>query len=393
MVLNNLHHHTAPLAMDFLNINQDKLVLVQLDDESLDTVLAGTTRERKNAVWSNPNNADREDGLAPFVRANFPSEEDLGRFLARADLTEAEKIKAIGEIQIEIGRLEFLLGVLYLGGNNQSWENLSPRNSNRGDFVNHYKREMGNRPNGMPWCTMFAGYLKRITGFEDGLSTTGSSSLVFNSGMRFDRWGTDGFNLLSGRDNFSDPSDFEDYSGASIDQNDWKSLRRSVNARGITREQKEEIIDTFFSTRITPQAGDILIKSSGNSNNYSGPKKDESHTVTVETYNNYIISTIEGNQSHRLMGTEINLLDANDIAHLICLIRVGTEFYTENEVPEAEGQIEEEQIPISSEDILIPLRHMVRNLQLMADRRNYIGDGTEGALIFDMSGATGGGTR
>lgn len=370
---------------------------VSMNDESLDAVLAGTATERRTAMWSNPGQAT-EDGLATFVRENFPSEEDLGRFLAREDITDEAKVQAIGLIQIEIGRLEYLLGVLYHGGNTQTWENLAPANNNRGTFVNHFKAEVGNGVNGRPWCTMFSGYLKRMTGFEDDLSTTGSASLIFNAGLRLDRWATDETNLLTGVDDFSDPSDFENYSGASIDRGDWVTLRQSVNANGTTQEQKEEVIDNFFSTRVTPQAGDIVIMNTGTTtNNYSG---SESHTVTVESYNDYTISTIEGNRGpHRLTGVEMDLRDATDVAQVICLVRVGTEFYTENEVPEeapvpaAEGQEAVEQPAVSSEDILTPLRHMVRNLQLMADRRNYIGDGDAGATVSDMSGAVAAGTQ
>lgn len=364
-----------------------------MNDESLDAVLAGTNTERRAAMWSNPDQAN-EDGLAVFVRENFPSEEDLGRFLARTDVTDAAKIEAIGQIQIEIGRLEYLLGVLYLGGNTQSWENLAPANTNRGTFVNHYKAEVGNGANNQPWCTMFSGYLKRMTGFEEDLSTGGP--LIFNAGARLDHWATEGRNYISGVDDFSDPSDFENYTGASIDRADWVGLRQNVNANGTTQAQKQQHIDDFFADRVTPQAGDIVIINTGTTtNNYSG---SSSHTVTVESYSDYTISTIEGNRGpHRLTGVEIDLRDATDVAQVICLVRAGTEFYTENDVPEAapveEGQEAEVVADVSSEDILTPLRHMVRNLQLMAGRRNYVGDTNAGATVSDMSGAVAAGTQ
>ncbi len=358
---------------------------VSMNDEALDVMLAGTTAERQTALWSNPDQ-NNEDGLVTFVRENFPSEEDLGRFLARTDVTDAEKILGIGLIQVEIGRLEWLMGVLYHGGNNQSWENLATVNNNRGTFVNHFKDEVGNTPNGSPWCTMFSGYLKRMTGFEDDLSSGGPR--IFNSGMRLDYWATEGRNLLTGVDDFSDPSDFQDYSGDSIDRADWITLRQNVVGEPV-QQDKEQEIDDFFADRITPQAGDIVIMNTNTTtNNYSGTS---SHTVTVESYDDYTISTIEGNRGQRLMGTEMDLRTTQDVQRMICLVRIGVEFYTENDVPAP--QEGEEQVEVSAEDILNPLRHMVRNLQLMADHRNYIGDNTAGASVADMSAAAGNGTH
>jgi hypothetical protein len=372
-----------------------------LNTEALDVLTADTNTARRNAMWSNPDAAN-EDGLVPWIRENFPTQADLAAFLARTDLTGEQKTAAFGRISVELGRLEFLMGVIYHGGNNQSWENLNTPNTNRGTFVNHYKAEVGNGVNQQPWCTMFSGYLKTLLGFENDLSDTGP--LIFNAGARLDSWATAGVNYISGVDDFSDPSDFADYSGASIDTAHWVTLRQSVTGANLTNQQKEEAIDTFFSTRTTPQPGDILIINTGVTNNtYSG---SSSHTTTIESYSDHTISTIEGNRGQKVTGVELDLRNSAHAGQILCLVRPGSEFYTENTPapqpenagPEGEGAAADQQAApvqavVEEADIINPLKQMARNLQLIASQKGYVGSNAAGATVADMAGATGGGTQ
>lgn len=375
-----------------------------MNTEALDVLTADSNADRRTAMWSNPDQAN-EDGLVPWIRENFPTEADLAAFLARTDLTDEQKTAAFGRITVELGRLEYLMGVIYHGGNDQTWENLNTPNNNRGTFVNHYKEAVGNNPNGSAWCTMFSGYLKTLLGFSDDLADGGP--LIFNSGARLDWWATAGTNFISGADDFSDPSDFADYSGAEIDTADWSTLRTTLSANGMTDEQKETAVDDFLATRTTPQPGDVLIMRIGATNNTYGDGFS-SHTMTIESYNNYTLSSIEGNRGQKVTGTELDLRDSSDVGSIICLIRAGVEFFTENEAAPVENAAPENAGPegeapaadqdaaapaaavVEEADIINPLTQMVRNLQLIAGQKEYIDSNAAGATVADMAGNSAG---
>ncbi|MEM7039799.1 MAG: hypothetical protein AAF570_22695, partial [Bacteroidota bacterium] len=163
--------------------------------------------------------------------------------------------------------------------------------------------------------------------------------------------------------------------------------------------------DEFFESRITPQPGDLLIlKTGGKDNAYTGDENNKSHTTTVESYGNYVISSLEGNRGQSVSGSVIDLREDGAAGKIICLIRVGTEFYTENKAPtdkktstekkdttekstqNSEKKDKKPQPSVSADDILFPLRHMVRNLQMMAGKRNYIDDDGPNATVANMAG-------
>jgi hypothetical protein len=355
-------------------------------DQSWGVLEAETAATRRTAMWNRPNAAN-EAGLAVWVREHFPTEASIREYLNRTDVTEAVKVATLGRLSVELGRLEFLMGVIYHGGTDQSWESTS---SNNGPFVNHYKAEVGNTPNDAPWCTMFSGYLRRMLGFSATLADGGP--LVFNSGMRLDRWATDNTNLISGRDDFDDPADYENYSGGSIDRDEWVTLRTTLNRRGITAPERQQALTTFLSTRITPQPGDIMVvNNSSTTNDYSGTA---SHTINVESYSGTTVSTIEGNKGHKVTGTTLDLSNPTDVAKVIILARVGMEFFPHDApAPVEEGA---EAAPavvsnITAESLLQPLQAMTRELQMLASRRNYISSDTAGASVTTMAGANSGG--
>jgi hypothetical protein len=358
-------------------------------DQSWSVMEAGTAAERRTAMWSNPDAAN-EAGLAVWVREHFPTEASIREYLNRTDVTQETKVATLGRLSVELGRLEFLMGVIYHGGTSQSWESTS---SNNGPFVNHYKAEVGNTPNTQPWCTMFSGYLRRMLGFSDTLADGGP--LIFNSGMRLDRWATDNQNLISGVDDFDDPADYADYSGGSIDTNEWIELRNTLQPLA-TSALRQQALTTFLSTRVTPQPGDILvINNSSTTNAYGGSSNSSSHTVNVESYSGTTISTIEGNKGHKVTGTTLDLSSAADVAKIIILARVGMEFFPHDApAPVVEG---EEAAPavastVTAETLLQPLQAMTRELQMLASRRNYVSSDAVGASVNTMAGANSGGS-
>lgn len=362
-------------------------------DQSWGVMEAGNTAQRQTAMWSNPDAAN-EAGLAVWVRERFPTEASIREYLNRTDVDQATKVATLGRLSVEIGRLEFLMGVIYHGGTDQSWETGAPANQNRGPFVNHFKAEVGNTPNGQPWCTMFSGYLRRMLGFSATLADGGP--LIFNSGMRLDRWATDNQNLISGRDDFDDPADYADYSGGSIDTDEWIILRRALGRRGITDAERQQELTTFLSTRITPQPGDIMvINNSSTTNAYGGSNNSSSHTVNVESYSGTTVSTIEGNKGQKVTGTTLDLSSATDVAKIIILARVGMEFFPhDTPAPVAEGAEAAPAVAstVTAETLLQPLQAMTRELQMLASRRNYVSSDAVGASVTTMAGANNGGS-
>lgn len=356
-------------------------------DQSWGVLEAGTNAQRQTAVWSNPDAAN-EAGLAVWVRERFPTEASIREYLNRTDVDQATKVATLGQLAVELGRLEFLMGVLYHGGTDQSWETGAPAGQNRGPFVNHYKAEVGNTPNGQPWCTMFTGYLRRMLGFSDALA--GGGPLIFNAGMRLDSWATAGRNLITGRDDFDDPSDYADYSGGSIDTADWISLRQSLNRRGITAAERTQAVTDFFAARITPQPGDIMVINTGSTTNaYSG---SSSHTVNVETFSGTTVSFIEGNRGDKVTGTSLDLSVAAQAGQVIMMARLGMEFFPHDApAPAVDGAAPAVASTITATTLLQPLQIMVRELQMLANRRGYVSSDATGASVAAMAGANGGG--
>lgn len=367
-------------------------------DQSWGVLEASTRTERQNAMWSNPN-AEAEAGLAVWVREHFPTEEHIREYLNRTDIQPAEKTATLGKLAVELGRLEFLMGVIFHGGTDQSWESAG---TNQGPFVNNFKSEVGNGVNTHPWCTMFSGYLRRMLGFNSQLSTRGP--LIFNSGARLDSWATDNRNFISGTDDFDDPADYADYSGGSIDREQWATLITALTRSGITAEEKATEVDNFFSARITPQPGDIMVvNNSSTTNNYGS--KSSSHTVNVESYSGHTVSTIEGNKGNKVTGTTYDFTDPADVRKIIIIARLGMEFFPHDDPQPAQegaqdttahegaagGPPQPVQQAITEVELLRPLQAMVRELQLLAHRREYISSDAAGASVNTMAGNNSGG--
>jgi hypothetical protein len=359
-----------------------------IEHEMMETLFSDSKSERETAVWSNPN-TNNQGGLVASIRENFPNEQDISNYLSRTDISNEDKIAGLGALSVELGRLEFLMGVIYHGGNDKTWET---DGANKGPFVNYYKSKVGNNVNDRAWCTMFSGYLKRMLGFASDLSTTGPR--IFNSGIRLDRWATDGFNVINGIDDFDDPSDYENYSGESIDTDEWIELRNNLSVSGLNTTQKQETLNTFLSNRFTPQPGDIIVinpqsTTTNESNEYHNG--GFSHTLTIESFNSPIITTIEGNKDQKATGTSIDLTNSSEVIKILFMARIGVEFYSQN----GQNELATNQNTdfVNLDHLLDPIKIMVRNLQLLADQKKYINSNVENSLVYDMGdGATGGST-
>jgi len=368
-----------------------------IEHEMIGTLLSSTDSERQTAMWSNPNTTN-QSGLVASIRDNFPDEQDIANYLSRNDISNEDKIAGLGALSVELGRLEFLMGVIYYGGNDKIWETYSPTKNNKGPFVNYYKNKVGNSENGLAWCTMFSGYLKRILGFSNDLSNTATGPNIFNAGLRLDKWATDGTNLLTGVDDFDDPTDYDNYSGNSIDTEDWISLKNDLSVTGLTATQKQETLNSFLNDRFIPQPGDIIVinpqsTATNEPNKYHANDEGylvESHTMTVETFNSPIITTIEGNKDHKTTGTSLDLSDSSDVIKVLFMTRIGIEFFPQNEQNELETNQNTDLL--SLDQMLNPLKIMVRNLQLLADHKGYINSNTENARVYDMGDGTPGGS-
>jgi len=364
-----------------------------IENELIETLFSDANSERQSALWDNPN-TDNQSGLVASIRDNFPKEQDISNYLSRTDISNDDKIAGVGTLSVELGRLEYLMGVLYHGGHDKIWESSTPIKNNKGPFVNYYKSKVGNEVNDSAWCTMFSGYLKRMLGFSTELSAQSGGPLIFNSGIRLDFWATSGMNVVTGVDDFDDPSDLENYSGSSIDTEDWITLRDELSVQGLTSTQKQQVLDTFLNERFTPQPGDIIVinpqsTTSNEPNQYHN--SGYSHTMTVESFNSPTLTTVEGNRGHRTKGTSLDLSDSSNVIKVLFMARIGVEFFPQND---AENEtVDQNNQQINLEHLVNPLKIMTRNLQLLADHKKYINSNTENASVYDMGDGTNGGAN
>ncbi len=248
-----------------------------------------------------------------------------------------EKTQTIGQLAVDIARMEFLLGWMYQGGLSRSgatgWETEN-RGNNRGEFPTHYQdaMETHGRGTGAPWCTSFAGYAYRQIGFnfdfneevnERRRSSTARS--IFWSGLRLRQWALTG-QTTSGREltptgqRVADP----ETSGALIDRSDWATLTRRLRSLSET-EQRHQAVSEFFETRTTPQAGDFLIL--GRNNNFKNG--GSSHTALVERYDaaTQTILTVEGNADNAVRARQIDLTNPDQVSQIVFITRLGVEYF------------------------------------------------------------------
>lgn len=273
--------------------------------------------ERRSAVGA----------MKEWVRNNLPGT-SLCYSIAHSALSDAEKKLELGWLNIQVLRMEFLLGWLHLGGLNQSpfptWERSAPDNLD--EF--YTSNEVMGGGDG-DWCTRFAGYGRKRTGFTPGLVT----GRMFNSGYRVYNWAVhdrkynhDSWPAALG---ISNPSN----EGVEVIQRDaFNTLATTLG----TSSDKGGDVDNFFATQgVTPQCGDILIQ--GKDNNQW--KTDmHSHTMVVEDYDaaTRCIYTVEGNYNYsRCGGRKIDLTDKTNTGKLLYLVRPGFQQHQGDRTPGA----------------------------------------------------------
>lgn len=136
---------------------------------------------------------------------------------------------------------------------------------------------------------------------------------------------------------------------------------------------------------MTLQAGDIMVlNTTTTTNEYTNG--GGSHTTTIETFNDYVATTIEGNFGQRVTSTSHDFKTSDDVNKILFIARIGTEFFPQDEENQVEGEGEAEAVqePVSSEELLDPLREMASRLQLLAHHKEYIETEVLGASVNDM---------
>jgi hypothetical protein len=297
----------------------DAQTLADLDKFTLrlvDDYRNGLTNIQNNAATSA---SARRDAVAPvwtWVRANLPGTR-LMRSIAHSNLTDAEKQRHLGWFAIQVLRVEFLLGWIQMGGLNQAslptWERQAPDNLDE-----FYTSDEGMGGGDSDWCTRFAGYGRKRTGFTPGLIT----GLMFNSGYRLYEWAV--------HDRTHDHRDWTGVLGIAGNSNDGVLVIQRGDFRNLTTTLNSSSnigndIDSFFNTQgMTPQCGDILV--TGRSGNNWKNASFNSHTVAVEEYDaaSRVIYTLEGNAGNsRCVGKKIDLTDTAETGKLLYLVRPG----------------------------------------------------------------------
>jgi Domain of unknown function (DUF4157) len=291
------------------------------------------------AALQNPANAAARQtattALTTWCREHLVDQDRLRTYL-QSPVDNETKTRILGELRVEIGRNEFLLGWSYEGGvtagGANGWEN---NGANQGVFPDHYLDEVGTSSVGaqQPWCTSFAGHTATRLGFEAAPGTTGTS--MFWSGYRLDRWARTGQvnqNTQATPENQTVAA--EGNSSAIITGTQWATLYRTLDRLHQNRPagqsdadylaSQQQAVDEFLAGHDTPQAGDMFVYDANN-RVHGG-----SHTNMVERYDaeTRTIYTIGGNEGHAVGGRRIVLTDRQQVQRLASMVRIGAEFYT-----------------------------------------------------------------
>ncbi|MFN8395338.1 MAG: hypothetical protein U0176_11900 [Bacteroidia bacterium] len=242
--------------------------------------------------------------LTTKVRAKFPSIASIRTFLDSTLVTNDFKLQILGQIMAQIGQAEYILGTMFHQGG--TWET---GGSNNGPIVNEYHKATGFTWAQDEWCTMFAGYLHLLVGFRENLV---KKEGVMWSNPRIRSWHEDNKQYTNAKKDIETPSDYKNYSGASINRSAWQTLKASLVAHYAAKFKDEDekkaalskVMTDFFKDHIAPQAGDTVVL-----NNSKTAANPENHTIVVEAYDaaNWTISTVEGNSDNKVRGRLIKL--------------------------------------------------------------------------------------
>lgn len=283
---------------------------------------------------------------------------DLAAYLARPDVTDAQKTATLGLLAVEIARAELLLGMAYVGGD-LPWED-----NNEGEFPKHYHRAVKAESLGKaPWCTCFAGAIQSALGFQFPSSLSYS---VFWSGYRLDKWARDGGDvenkpITPAGQRVSDGVGGSRHVRGTTFQALTKALRSAPDAPA-----RRAAAEKWLAANITPQPGDIVVLDADNLVHNS------SHTVLIERYNpaDLSLTTIEGNASNRVTSRRIDLTSADDVSEIASLVRLGHVWFEHAEPAAAAAP--------DAATLLNTAKARVRDLQTVASTKKWlVGGGPE----------------
>jgi len=300
--------------------------------------------------------------LAEYARANITRIADVEAYLA-GTATDEEKMRVLGLLAVQHGRLEFLLGWMYEGGltdlnttartglNRRGWEN---DGANAGEFPTHYQDAMHGVQGGDRWCTTFAGYLYNALGLRSNIR----QSQAFRSNYRLLRWATSGQNVGSTVVTPAAEQVGAEAGGARlIEDTEWGQLKTNINA-ATTLEAKRMAVNTFFvgpPEKPMPQAGDIIVYA-GVGNALVG---GHAHTIMVEYFDpiEFTISTIEGNNEDSAFSRIIDLKDAIHVDKIVALIRLGIQHFNTTSSTAAQPAV-----PPNQYTLIEPMASVIRRL-------------------------------
>lgn len=317
--------------------------------------------------------------------ATYP--ERVDNFIQQPVPSTDEKVRILGRVAATAARLNFLTGVIFIGGSAErhKWE---PRGKNRGYLPNRYNAK------GRAWCTRFA---TKVRASAVGGDDTSSGFRLANpdqfpndfstEGPRYDE--ASGGALVGAR-----------FPRSARENPAWNDLRTSleqIEGDGSLpdekkEEKKKETLDSFFQNHVKPQAGDVMVvrRSSSPAHSFSA-KKAKSHTTMIERFADYRIYTIEGNKQGRVTGREFNLLNPKHVREIIYIARIGLPMsekkgatagraVAQTATQTASGQVSARHRALTEADLLVPLRQMSKLLQEYAVLRGLIDRVQEGEI-------------
>lgn len=336
--------------------------------------------------------------LAATLRAALPPRSLLDGYLARTDVSTADKVRTVGRLAAEVGRMEFLLGRMHHRGVG-TWETAG---SNQGPFPDVYRSGVGGGTD-QPWCTKFAGYSYTRLGFHAAPASAATS--MFQSGYRLQHWSSTGKTLggASGVQTTDPASMVASGTGGSVlvDSGDWRGLTRDLTraaSAARTAHQDEAaarlaVTQTFLAAHAAPQAGDIVVKTRGSAttNSFSGGL---SHTMMVDRFDGRYIYTIEGNRSDQVGARRLDLTEPADTGQIIFLTRLATQFFGDPAVPapDLSGLVGLINRIAYSEALLVGVMHGVNARLVEIDfAQGWIASGNADAGVYEWQGGGGSG--
>ena len=320
--------------------------------------------------------------LTTWARGNLTNQADIQAYLARADVTADTKTAVLGQLQALLARNEFLLGTIFHGGVDQSWET---KGANTGPIMDWYMQQSKLAgqvaTKDAAWCTSFVGAQALRAGFDAGDKAIERS--MFWSGSRLETWAktgkaTNGAELNPAGDRPSDSP-----SGAYTGGAEWGKLGNSLTA-AKDDDGKQAALDTFLADHEAPQAGDIVVIGEGG-NAYHG--KGNSHTLMVESYNptTGVMSLIEGNSDNRVKGRTLSLRDPADVGKIIHITRLGAENFDDpgnKRTGEGPGAAPERQV--TAEQLLNPVREANAALAALAVKNKWVKGTDPNASVSEL---------